>query len=197
MEEARTSETLKYHRRGNLKTRKEFINREKSFPVLKWWNWNTKDLDAVFSRIKLCIIISRIFRTSNSTLRIFILRRFMKHKEITYSNCNYTKWNALGLSSSVTPLQKRMLSFKVMSSRNFAKWIIHFSFKVWIAQRYSAGQWAEWSGVRVPAGVGNFSLHHRVQTCSGAHPASYPMGTRGFFSGSKATGAWSWPLSSI
>jgi hypothetical protein len=36
-------------------------------------------------------------------------------------------------------------------------------------------------GVRVPAGAGNFSLHHRVQTCSGDHPASYPMGTRGFF----------------
>jgi hypothetical protein len=30
--------------------------------------------------------------------------------------------------------------------------------------------------VRVGAGAGNFSLHHRVQTVSGAHPASYPMG---------------------
>jgi hypothetical protein len=33
------------------------------------------------------------------------------------------------------------------------------------------------SGVRVPEGAGNFSLHHRVQTGSGAHPVSYPMGT--------------------
>jgi hypothetical protein len=33
------------------------------------------------------------------------------------------------------------------------------------------------------------SLHHRVQTCSGAHPASYPMGTRCSFPGSKAAGA--------
>jgi hypothetical protein len=32
------------------------------------------------------------------------------------------------------------------------------------------------SRVRFPAGVGNFSLHHRVQNGSGAHPASYPMG---------------------
>jgi hypothetical protein len=32
-------------------------------------------------------------------------------------------------------------------------------------------------GVRFPAGTGNFSLRHRVQTGSGAHPASYPMGT--------------------
>jgi hypothetical protein len=28
-------------------------------------------------------------------------------------------------------------------------------------------------------GAGNFSLHHRVQNGSGAHPGSYPMGTRG------------------
>jgi hypothetical protein len=29
--------------------------------------------------------------------------------------------------------------------------------------------------VRVPAVAGNFSLHHRIQTGSGAHPASYRM----------------------
>jgi hypothetical protein len=45
------------------------------------------------------------------------------------------------------------------------------------------------SSVRFSAGAGNFSLHHRVQNGSGAHPVSYPMGTRGFFSGSKAAGA--------
>jgi hypothetical protein len=32
--------------------------------------------------------------------------------------------------------------------------------------------------------AGNFSLHHHVQNGSGAHPASYPMGT-----GGKAAGA--------
>jgi hypothetical protein len=37
------------------------------------------------------------------------------------------------------------------------------------------------SRVRFPAGAGNFSLHHRVQNGSGAHPASYSMGTRGSF----------------
>jgi hypothetical protein len=35
------------------------------------------------------------------------------------------------------------------------------------------------SRVRFPEGAGNFSLHYRVQNGSGAHPASYPMGTRG------------------
>jgi hypothetical protein len=43
--------------------------------------------------------------------------------------------------------------------------------------------------VRFPAGAGNFSLHHRVKNGSGAHPASYPMGTTGSFSGGKAAGA--------
>jgi hypothetical protein len=32
--------------------------------------------------------------------------------------------------------------------------------------------------VRFPPRAGNFSLHHRVQKGSGAHPASYLMGTR-------------------
>jgi hypothetical protein len=53
------------------------------------------------------------------------------------------------------------------------------------------------SMVRFPAGAGNFSLHHRVQNGSGAHPASYPMSTRGSFSEGKADGAWSWLLTSI
>jgi hypothetical protein len=45
------------------------------------------------------------------------------------------------------------------------------------------------SMVRLLAGAGNFSLHHRVQNDSGAHPASYSMGTRGSFPGGKAVGA--------
>jgi hypothetical protein len=45
------------------------------------------------------------------------------------------------------------------------------------------------SRVRFSVGAGNFSLHHRVQNGSGAHPASYPMGTRGSFPGNKVTGA--------
>jgi hypothetical protein len=45
------------------------------------------------------------------------------------------------------------------------------------------------SRVRSQAGAGNFSLNHRVQNGSGAHPASYAMGTRGSFLGGKAAGA--------
>jgi len=35
-------------------------------------------------------------------------------------------------------------------------------------------------------GAGNFSLCHCVRNGSWAHPASYPVGTRGPFSGGKA-----------
>jgi hypothetical protein len=44
------------------------------------------------------------------------------------------------------------------------------------------------SRVRFPAGGGNFSPHHGVQNGSGAHPASYPMSTRGSFPEGKVAG---------
>jgi len=44
------------------------------------------------------------------------------------------------------------------------------------------------SRVRFLAGAGNFSFHHLVQNISGAHPASYPMGTRGSSLGVKRPG---------
>jgi hypothetical protein len=45
------------------------------------------------------------------------------------------------------------------------------------------------SRVRFPTGAGNFSLHHHVQNGSGAHPASYPMGTGGSSLGVKRAGS--------
>jgi hypothetical protein len=55
------------------------------------------------------------------------------------------------------------------------------------APGYGMDDWG--SRVRFRAGAGNFSLHHSVQNGSGAHPASYPMGTRDSFPGGKAAGA--------
>jgi hypothetical protein len=52
---------------------------------------------------------------------------------------------------------------------------------VGIALGYGLDYWV--SRVRFSAGAGNFSLHHRVQNGSGAHPASYPMIARGFLPG--------------
>jgi hypothetical protein len=66
-----------------------------------------------------------------------------------------------------------------------------------IAQWHSAGLQAGWLEFWVSTGARNFSPHHCVQTGSGAHPASYPMGTTGSFHGDKAARAWSWPLTSI
>jgi hypothetical protein len=42
--------------------------------------------------------------------------------------------------------------------------------------------------IRFPVGAGNFPLHHRVQNGSGAHPASYTMGTRALSLGIKRPG---------
>jgi hypothetical protein len=43
-------------------------------------------------------------------------------------------------------------------------------------------------GPQVPVGARVFSLLHVVQTGSVAHPASYPMGSRGLSPGDKAAG---------
>jgi hypothetical protein len=56
-----------------------------------------------------------------------------------------------------------------------------------ISTRLRAGKLGFW--VRFQVGAGNFSFHHRVQNDSGSHPASFPMGTRGSFPGSKAARA--------
>jgi hypothetical protein len=45
------------------------------------------------------------------------------------------------------------------------------------------------SRVRLPAGAANSSLRYPVQTGSGAHPGSYPMGTRDSFPGGKVAEA--------
>jgi hypothetical protein len=57
-----------------------------------------------------------------------------------------------------------------------------------IAQWCNTGLWAGWPGVRFPAGAGNVSLQHRVQTGSGVHPAPYSIGTRCSFLGVKRPG---------
>jgi hypothetical protein len=44
-------------------------------------------------------------------------------------------------------------------------------------------------GFGVPVGSRIFSSPHRPDRLTGAHPVSYPIGTRGSFSGSKAAGA--------
>jgi hypothetical protein len=58
-----------------------------------------------------------------------------------------------------------------------------------------AGMAIRWTtGLRFPTGPRECSLLHSVKTGSGAHLASYPLGTGGYFSGNKTAGACSWPL---
>jgi hypothetical protein len=59
-----------------------------------------------------------------------------------------------------------------------------------IAQLVALGYGLDGRGCRVrfPAGAGNFSLYHRVQIGSEAHPASCPMCTEGFSLGVKLPG---------
>jgi hypothetical protein len=61
-----------------------------------------------------------------------------------------------------------------------------FCFAVGIALGCGLDDRGSW--VPFPVGAGNFSLHHRVQTGSGVHPASYLMGTTGSFPGVKQPG---------
>jgi hypothetical protein len=55
-----------------------------------------------------------------------------------------------------------------------------------LAQQRATG-WT--AGVRFSVGARDFSLLHSVETASGAHPASYLMGTGGLFPWDKAAGA--------
>jgi hypothetical protein len=86
--------------------------------------------------------------------------------------------------SSVNPVDIELLS-KYATAVSFQIFIYDSS--VGIALGYGLDD--RGSRVRFPVGAGNFSLHHRVQNSSGAHPASYPMGIRGSFRGGKAAGS--------
>jgi hypothetical protein len=77
-------------------------------------------------------------------------------------------------------------------SRRMEKWSSHFRYMIAQSIQWRATGWTAW--VRFPTGSKDFSLLHRVQTGSGAHPASYVMGTGGSFPDDKEAVAWSWPL---
>jgi hypothetical protein len=52
----------------------------------------------------------------------------------------------------------------------------------------------DWGSIPGRARKDSF-IRYRDETSSGAHPASYRMGTAGIFSGSKVARVWSWPSS--
>jgi hypothetical protein len=77
-----------------------------------------------------------------------------------------------------------VLSLFVFPTREFRSVFMEVDNSVGIALDYGLDD--RGSRVRFPAGAGNFSLHHCVQNGSGAHPFTYPVGTRSSFPGGKA-----------
>jgi hypothetical protein len=53
------------------------------------------------------------------------------------------------------------------------------------------------TGFRFSESTNDLSLLHSVQTASGTHPVSCPLGTGRAFLTGKAAGSWSWPVTSI
>jgi hypothetical protein len=83
--------------------------------------------------------------------------------------------------------------------RKIITFVVFIYLYIYVGSRYSSvgeGLWPGQLGFKSPLGQ-DFSLLHNVQNSFGTHPASYPTGTGGDFFGSKAAGAWSWPLASI
>jgi hypothetical protein len=114
----------------------------------------------------------------------------------------------------LAPRSKNAWSYTSISQYAFVAWcqvkkstgttlLLPYLYLIWESRDSSVGIALGYglddrgSRVRFPAGAWNFSLHHRVQYGSRVHPASYPMGTRSFFPGGKAAGAWTWPLTSV
>jgi hypothetical protein len=131
--------------------------------------------------------VSRSFRTGRLERELQVVQR-----STTRCSCIAILWVILVSFAAITLFVASQRVF--IAEAYISLWLSRDS-SVGIALRYGPDDWG--SRVRFPAGAGNFSLHHRVQNGSGAHPASYPMGTRGSLPGAKAGGAWNWPLTSI
>jgi hypothetical protein len=85
------------------------------------------------------------------------------------------------------PLAFYTLGFKYFPGPVKRLFQTHTHTQIYIRSRGSSVGIGGWTiGVPFPAGAGNFFLHHRVQTGSGAHPVSYLIGTGGSFPGGEA-----------
>jgi hypothetical protein len=86
-----------------------------------------------------------------------------------------------------------LLSFLLVTFSYLGDKVItsNIGFYASIAQLYSTGLLAGRSGFygSIPAGIGNFSLHHRVKNGPRSHPRFYPMCNRCVSPGGKAAGA--------
>jgi hypothetical protein len=138
---------------------------------------------------------NRVSKTETCPLGILKERNFVWKDFFLFTSLHFTSLHFTSLhftSLQFTPLPFNLFYF------NSLYFTLHYrSRDSSVALALGYGLDDRGSRVRFQARAGNFSLHHRIQNGSGAHPASYPMGTRGSFSGCKVAEAWSWPLTSI
>jgi hypothetical protein len=134
-------------------------------------------------------------------IRLLQLKRcpYITHEPINQQYEASGKVSSELLSVKIFPfLRKRYLAlepwFLCLSLNNFVtdrqsvSWFGHILCFISVGIALGYGLDDRSSRVRFPVGAGNFSLHHRVQNGSGAHPAPYPMGTRGLSLGVKRPG---------
>jgi hypothetical protein len=143
-----------------------------------------------FAAVTLCVRFQRVFIFVIVYFVIDSVRKLLDTPSyICYDTVSYCK--ALWAHYSTPKLHYRYLNINIFNQNSFRIGLVTIIYGAGVAQWHSAGLRDGWSRVPVPGGAGNISLHHRVQTGSGAHPASNPSGTRSSYPGGKVAGAWS------
>jgi hypothetical protein len=126
-------------------------------------------------------LFTAILPPHSSTCRMVTLQ---SDEEESSNGHSHQKEQLLHVRNKIPPERAwwKVLTLKPKETRLILICFRHDS-SVGIALGYGLDDWG--SRVRFPAWAGNFSLHHRVQNGSGAHSASYTMGTRRSFPGVK------------
>jgi hypothetical protein len=113
----------------------------------------------------------------------FTFRHDSGKLKIVYKNVYWTLREGTGMCFGTRLADSYLLATPLI---RFSELLFPRDSSVGIALGYGLDCWV--SRVRFPAVTGNSSLR-RVQNGSGAHSASYPVGTGGSFPGGKVAGA--------
>jgi hypothetical protein len=114
------------------------------------------------------------------------------HREIGWGSKDWTDWLRIGTNRGIFRTRKRTFGFHKMLGSSWVvaqlavsqEGLISEQLFTWITSSVCIALAASsTSVVRSPAGRRNYSPLHIAQLDSGAHPASYPMGTSGSFPG--------------
>jgi hypothetical protein len=115
-----------------------------------------------------------------------------------FSNKEFRYVQSIRMYKNLSELGKHTLFVSIFCSIRFldSLWSPTGS---WVAQSIKKLVYGldDWGSIPSRGNSGIFYLCHCVQTGSGAHATSCPMGTAGFSPSGKAARAWRWPLTSI